>query len=436
MLVNGFDSIYLMTTNRCTLNCSYCYESVRTGDMDIKTAKDSVDWLRSEGRNGRWKHITFFGGEPLLMPGLIKEVIKYSIDSNDPIDKFSILSNGTLWNDEVEETLLYMKNNCPQSVLQVSLDGGKESHDKHRKFCNGSGSFDIIMKNIERYKKIIPSLIFRQTVCPENVPRLAEDFQMMFDLSGPQGNVSLTSIVEGDWTDEVIDIYKEQLIKVIDIYRNSDKNTFFNLIHGTRDRLCYEEARELRGCSAGRNLACISTEGYIYPCHRFCSYRDIYDSKIGDIWSGVDRECDVYKDVIAAFGSNDKCNKCSATICNACMATNIALGNGLDFNPPEGYCKMSLSGGDILENATIEFIKNNKVLLRHGELMKLGKGGFCNMEENKNTEFVDDTDLFAQALMSIMRQLKDIKIDVQKIKEAHGIKCEHMHGGSDECSTN
>jgi len=436
MEVNGFDSIYLMTTNRCNLRCDYCYESDREGDMSEETAKSAVDWLRSEGRTGRWKHITFFGGEPLLRPELIKETIKYSIKSKDPIDKFSILSNGTLWSDKVEDTLKFMRDNCPQSVLQVSLDGNKESHDKHRKFPDGKPSFDRIMGNIYQYKKIIPSLIFRQTVCPENVPNLAKDFKMMFDLSGPEGNVSLTPIVEGDWTDEVVEEYKRQLLEILDVYRQSDKNTFFNLIHGTKDRLCYEEARALRGCSAGRSLACVSVEGYIYPCHRFCSYRGIYDSKIGDIWGGVDRECQAYKDVVQAFGSNDKCNGCSATICNACMATNIALGHGLDFNPPNGYCKMALAGGDILEKATIEFIRSDKVQLRHGEVLKIGTGGFCKMEEDKNTEFEDSIDLLAQGMLSIMRQLRDLKIDMQIIKKAQGIECKHPEGGSDECSVN
>lgn len=139
MQVKGFDSVYLMTTNRCNLRCDYCYESLREGDMSIETAKASVDWLRSEGRNGRWKHITFFGGEPLLRPELIRETIKYSLDSNDPIDKFSILSNGTICTPEVEETLQYMKETCPQSVLQVSLDGDKQSHDKHRRFPQWEG---------------------------------------------------------------------------------------------------------------------------------------------------------------------------------------------------------------------------------------------------------------------------------------------------------
>ncbi len=413
-----------------------CYESEREGDISTDTAKAAVDWLRSEGRNGRWKHITFFGGEPLLRPKLIRETIEYALETNDPIDKFSILSNGTIWNEEVKETLQYMRSHCPQSVLQISVDGQKESHDKYRKFHDGRGSFDTIMENIVHFKKIFPSLIFRQTVCPDNVSDLAQDFKMMFDLSGPEGNVSLTPIVEGGWTKEIVEEYNGQLVEILDVYRKSDKNTFFNLIHGTKDRLCYEEARALRGCSAGRNLACVSVEGYIYPCHRFCSYRDIYDSKIGDVWAGVDRECSAYKDVVNAFGSNEKCNGCSATICNACMATNIALGNGLDFNPPEGYCQMALSGGDILEDATIEFVRNNKVQLGYGEVLKLGTGGFCKMEDEKNTEFVDNIDLLAQGMLSIMRQLRDLKIDMQKLKEAQGIKCDHPEGGSDECSAN
>jgi uncharacterized protein len=404
--------------------------------MPIETGKAAADWLRSQGRTGKWKHITFFGGEPLLRPDYIKEVIEYATSTKDPIDKFSILSNGTIWNDEVADVLKYMRDSCSNPTLQVSLDGNRDSHDKHRKFPDGRGSYDQIIENIHKYKQILPSLIFRQTVCPENVPNLAKDFSMMFDLSGPRGNVSLTPIVEGGWTDESIEIYTKEIEKIVDKYRKSDKNTFFNLIHGTKDRLCYQENRDRRGCGAGKHLSCISVEGYIYPCHRFCSYRHLYDSKIGDVWGGVDTECQAYKDITGAFRDNEKCAKCPATICNSCMATNIALGHGLVFTPPEGYCKMSRAGNEILEKATIEFVRSGKVPLRYQEILRIGKGGFCKMEEKKNTEFVDEGDLFAQALMSIMRQLRDLKIDMQRIKEAHGIKCDFPEGEKDGCSVN
>ena len=429
-----FDSIYFMTTNRCNLRCDYCYESLREGDTTLEIGKKAIDWLRSQGRTGRWKHVTFFGGEPLLEPKLIKGMVEYGLQGPNPIDKFSILSNGTIWNEEVRETLQYMKDNCSQATLQVSLDGGKESHDKHRKFPDGRGSFDRIIGNIYKYQQIIPSIIFRQTVCPENVPNLSKDFKMMLDMSGPQGNVSLTPIVEGGWDKDSVAIYVEELKKIMDIYRTTKKTTFFNLIHGTKDRLCYQESRDMRGCSAGRHLACVTVEGDIYPCHRFAAYKHIFDLKIGNIFDGVDTEGKNYKDVVNAFGSNQKCNKCRATNCNACMATNMALGNGLDFNPPEGYCHMSLAGNKTLEDATIEFVRANRIPLRYGEIMRIGKGGFCKMEEHKNTEFIDNEDLFAQALTQIIHKIHELKIDTTMIKEKLGLETQRCTGDSNECT--
>lgn len=432
--IEGFDSIYFMTTNRCNLRCDYCYESLRKGDPTPETGKKAIDWLKGQGRNGRWKHITFFGGEPLLKPKLIRDMIEYGLQGPDVIDKFSILSNGTIWNEDVKETLQYMKDNCSQGVLQVSLDGGKESHDKHRIFPDGQGSFDLIMGNIPKFQKIIPSIIFRQTVCPENVSNLSKDFKMMLDMSGPRGNVSLTPIVEGGWDTEAIGVYVEELKKILEIYKKTNKLTFFNLIHGTKDRLCYQEARDRRGCSAGRSLACVAVNGDIYPCHRFAAYKNIVDVKIGNIYDGIDTGGDNYKNILNAFGSNEKCNNCRATNCNACMATNLALGNGLNFKPPEGYCKMALAGNQILENATIEFVRGNKILLRYGEIMKVGKGGFCRMEDNKNTEFIDNEDLFVQALSAIIKKMKDLKTDTTMIKKKLGIELNQGTGESDECT--
>ena len=411
-----------------------CYESLREGETTLGVGKKAIDWLRSQGKTGRWKHVTFFGGEPLLKPKLIKGMIEYGLKGPDPIDKFSILSNGTICNEEVMETLRYMKDNCSQAVLQVSLDGGRESHDKHRKFQDGRGSFDIIMSNIPKFQEIIPSIIFRQTVCPENVPNLSKDFKMMLDMSGPEGNVSLTPIVEGGWAPESVAIYIEELAKIMDIYRKTNKPTFFNLIHGTKDRLCYQEARDMRGCSAGRHLACVTVEGDIYPCHRFASYKHIVDLNIGNIYDGIDTEGKNYNDVINAFGTNNKCNKCRATNCNACMATNIAMGHGLDFNPPEGYCQMAIGGNKTLEDATIEFVRDNRILLRYGEIMKIGEGGFCRMEDNKNTEYVDNQDLFAQALNAIIHKMKELKTDTTMIKKHLGIELNQCPGESNDCT--
>ena len=42
-------SIYLMMTNRCNMNCSYCYEREffkdNKKDITLDTAKRAVDWL-------------------------------------------------------------------------------------------------------------------------------------------------------------------------------------------------------------------------------------------------------------------------------------------------------------------------------------------------------------------------------------------------------
>lgn len=419
----SFGSIYIMTTNRCNLRCSYCYETNRSGDMSLDVAKRTVDWL--VGQRGKHNNsslsLTFFGGEPLLRPKFIRDVVQYSIDSKQNIGRWGILTNGTIWDAQARETLLYMKEHCEHFTFQVSLDGGAESHDKHRLFANGRNTFSVIMDNVECFKKIIPNMIFRQTVMPSNVDRLADDFKMMYDACGEHGNVSLTAIVEGGWEDKSIATYKEQIAKILEMYENSSKSTYFNLLDGTLQRLMNHELRRSRGCGAGRTLACVTIDGDIYPCHRFASYAHINDHKIGTIYDGVNRDSAVYQKVVNIFGSSEKCNACKITNCNMCMATNMALGEGLSYNAPEGYCKLGASINKMLEDKVFQLVASNRMKMKVGDIVRRGEGGFMSVEPGKSTEFKDNEDLYAQSFLGIFKQLSEIKKDMIKIKQHLGI---------------
>ena len=68
--------LILKITNRCNLNCIYCYaDNKNSKDMDFKTAKNSIDYILSDDADKL--KIQFTGGEPLLNFDLIEKVIKY-----------------------------------------------------------------------------------------------------------------------------------------------------------------------------------------------------------------------------------------------------------------------------------------------------------------------------------------------------------------------
>ena len=58
---------------------------------------------------------------------------------------FGIVTNGTLLTDEMKQFLVDEK-----FQIKVSLDGGRKTQDRIRKFHNGSGTYDVVATNVKK----------------------------------------------------------------------------------------------------------------------------------------------------------------------------------------------------------------------------------------------------------------------------------------------
>ena len=150
----------LQVTQQCNLRCAYCaysgiYEGNRTHSkkhMDWDTAKKAIDFFFERNSETQRAVVGFYGGEPLLEFDLIKKCVQYvneKVEGKDIL--FNMTTNGTLLTDEVVDFIV--ENNF---YLSISLDGSEEEHDANRKFANGKGSFETIIKNIQRIKELYP----------------------------------------------------------------------------------------------------------------------------------------------------------------------------------------------------------------------------------------------------------------------------------------
>jgi len=164
----------LQVTQQCNLRCAYCaysgiYNNSRThanAVMSFDVAKKAIDFFLERNNELSKVVIGFYGGEPLLEFDLIKHCVEYSKSKVEGKEiRFNMTTNGTLLTDKVVDFLV--ENDF---TLAISLDGSKEEHDVNRKFINGQGSFDIIMKNIkrlkERYPKYGEEIMFLTTINP------------------------------------------------------------------------------------------------------------------------------------------------------------------------------------------------------------------------------------------------------------------------------
>jgi len=151
--------LILQVTQGCNLRCEYCaysgkyYNRTHSAKrMDYETACSAVDFLIAHSSDKEEVILGFYGGEPLLEFDLIRKVIDYA-EKNYPGKRigYNMTTNVTLLTDEIMDYLVEK-----DFFLMFSLDGPKEIHDIHRKFADGRGSFDIIMKNLARMKERYP----------------------------------------------------------------------------------------------------------------------------------------------------------------------------------------------------------------------------------------------------------------------------------------
>jgi len=155
------EMITFQLTQRCNLRCTYCPYSA-TGNyghrnhsdasMSIETAKKAIDFFLSNAVDSSNMHIGFYGGEPLLEFELIKICINYiENEYSDCAISYGLTTNGTLLTMEKYKYLSSKGFN-----IIVSIDGPKPIHDRYRVFFNGSGSYDVIMANLEKIRSNYP----------------------------------------------------------------------------------------------------------------------------------------------------------------------------------------------------------------------------------------------------------------------------------------
>ncbi len=137
----------LFPTEDCNLNCTYCYEKHEKIELKephynllLSLVKNAIDVDKKKVISVCW-----FGGEPLLK---INDIVSFNrgiineISNKDVTFVSGITTNGVLLNKTTFNLLL--DNNI--TSYQITLDG--YTHDEQRKFKNGAGSFNIILKNI------------------------------------------------------------------------------------------------------------------------------------------------------------------------------------------------------------------------------------------------------------------------------------------------
>ncbi|MDE6083078.1 MAG: SPASM domain-containing protein, partial [Muribaculaceae bacterium] len=335
-------------TQACNLCCPYCFEGNKNPiSMSNDVEEALIKYISS--RPIKTYSITWFGGEPLLRPDIIKSILeKLSLIKGITLTNHNIITNGTLLNHKVYDLF----HRFPLDSIQITLDGIKESHDKLRCDRNGMGSYDLIKKNLF-------------------------DFIAEF----PQTHVSIRVNVNKENASDFIDIHRNVAAwfkgkKVsYNVYPGIIKKVEDNIIsNGCLDRLEQQEfylnlhsngikfhgfpKNQTGGCTATSAMSLVvGANGHIYKCWEDVGRENL---TVGSVLMENQGNQDILADYLinGSKFSNEECKSCSyLPICSGgCPKDRI-----LNKNIKPHQCSIySINEGKLVKTILKECVSRNK----------------------------------------------------------------------------
>lgn len=263
-------NIFIIVTNRCNLHCIYCYEQGKnTLSANEDTMRRVLEYELQDNKFDSFD-IVFHGGEPFIEWTLVRNLSEWLWE------KFShrhlrlmATTNGTLLSNEMKQ---WLSQNNNRFQLILSLDGGRDTHNRNR--CN---SFDRI--DFDFFLSNWPEQRVKMTVNPTELSHMFEDIMEIREM-GFRINPSLA--MEVKWDIEIAaPIFTKQLELLIGYYMDNPDLEPCPLINLSPALLAYPESiPHNKACGAGTNIIAYDMNGNRYPCHSFiCDFNVPYNKK-------------------------------------------------------------------------------------------------------------------------------------------------------------
>lgn len=178
----------------------------------------------------------------------------------------------------------------------VSFDGIEKIHNKYRPFKNGKGSFDLVAKNIKKLSKHL-LLQGRGTIVKETIKKTNFENIIKNSKSCAVNSLALSPVDCTKIKNKYLSLSKNDMQKLYDLFEKIAEKNFQNVKKGFREKVIFDpyanlirdiyNGRILRRykCGAFFGMATVSTDGNIYPCHRFVGLDNFI---IGNVFEGID----------------------------------------------------------------------------------------------------------------------------------------------------
>lgn len=344
LLERRMHTMTLQVTQSCNLRCSYCIYSENNNEkqrshsgkkMSLETALKAVDFLAEHSIDSERINIGFYGGEPVLAMDLIRSVVDYAEDIFSGKElHFSITTNATLLTEEIAE--YFDKHNF---LLTISLDGPKEIHDQSRRFADGRGTFDTVVKNLEMIWEKYGGAKGRIGI--NMVMNLENSFRAINQLF-QESDVFTRGVVRATVVDDFYSEEKNHFSE--DFFTESEYQFFLSYIsrrdkslkgkmspiaqqeldrlEDMMDKMGKRESLTQKGapggpCIPGRQRMFIDADGNFYPCERVSEKSAVM--RIGNLKDGFDLD-QIRQMINISQLTAEACKNCWAAMkCTQCI---------------------------------------------------------------------------------------------------------------------
>lgn len=283
----------LHAAHDCNMRCAYCF--AETGEyqgerclMDAATGKAALDWLMAHSAKRQSLEVDFFGGEPLMAWGAVKETVAHGRKLEQGTDKrfhFTITTNALGLNDEVTQFL-----NREMDNVVISIDGRQETHDRMRPLPNGKGSYDLVLDHARRFvaTRGDKQYYVRGTFTRHNLD-FTQDVKCLYDNGFRE--ISIEPVVASpevpySLTEAELPAVMAEYDRLAHYYRrvsqSDDPFRFFHFMLDLSQGPCI--IKRLTGCGVGNEYVAVTPKGDIYPCHQFVGQADF---KMGNVHEGT-----------------------------------------------------------------------------------------------------------------------------------------------------
>ena len=270
--------VYLNPTERCNLNCTYCYlpSEQRSGGSHMSEEKLVAalaklrDYFRSVMPEGRKPRAIFHGAEPLMN----KAAVFAAIDAFADDFAFGVQTNGTLLDAAAIEFLT-----ARNVSVGLSLDGPFAGiTDATRQTWGGKSVHDKVLTAMDKLRGY-GSWSVITTCTTENLPHLTQMVELFHAKEVPTCMLNTLRCTQPGA--RVVKPADEAMAKAFfaaldrshELYRESGRKlvvaNFANILIGILAPTARRLMCDISPCGGGRAFFALAADGGLYPCSEF-----------------------------------------------------------------------------------------------------------------------------------------------------------------------